>query len=492
MRVAYSLVIVIVLAASLADGQTSPPTTVPAGPDGTIASVAPAGGAALGTTYNDALNGFSIRPPLNSEVRREPSVTEMVQFNVRDPKSGAVDISIIVLQAIEHTPFKKLEDLARVLPARLMKDQGYRVDQANARVIGLAGRPAIDLRGQLTSPAVMYCRQVWVHTQTKPDTFLVIACTGPMTQAQQVDQVSQASLETLRLFDPKAAREQRQQDLARGTARLARLTTPELSKVIAPDDYWMAILKDGKSIGFMHFNEQLSRRTSTEGIQVISEIAVLDSQGGQSLSKQVSFASTDRTAETWDTLGSQTDAKGNKAMSREFGLKQAEMVLVQTVVDKSQTRDIRKKLPVEMYLPQAMSPLWPRLVDRSTPGSYAVAVFNPGTRGIEMRTLTVVGPRKISIGGQAMDATLMTDQMAMDAPVAQVYVDGQGLPLLIQSEDGTILQRTTGQHIQSSFPKQWAEVKQLGTNDARVAPAPGAPMTPARPARPSAPGSLVP
>ncbi len=421
---------------------------------------AQAGAQELGPRFTDSLRGLSLQPPAGAEMRRETGGASLVQFSLRDGQTGAVAVSMYLLEAtVREGVADDLAAYAQALAEDLRREQGYALTAEAVQLTTVAGQPAIDLRGPIGQVAKTYCRQVWI--QREPGHFLVVQVRGPLDQAPRVNRLSDASLATLELFDPDQARRQREQDLARGSDLLAGLTLERFRQVIAPRDYWLAVLQKGRMIGFVHYTESLGTRLEAEGLLIERETVLTGPDGSQTLSKEVLFATPDRQLERYDTQAVLINPSGQSTPHREFGLKQADLLLVQVVTSPTTTADKQLQLPAEIYLPLAMSPLAPRLVDLDQPGSYGFAVYNPAGQNIELRTLTVVGSSTVRLGGQEFPATLLTDQMALDAPRSRVYVDAVGLPLRIEAEDGTVLQQTTAQAILAQFRNQYEQVRKL-------------------------------
>lgn len=415
----------------------------------------------LGPRHIDSVHGFSIRPPAGAQTKREPSVTTMVSFNLLDSKTGAIRIWMKLSEVVEHKfDTGDLAAYARALADRLEVYDRFKADRAKLAVTTVAGKRAIDMQGVLGGTTQVYQRQMWI--ETKPSTFLLFTASGPLDAGEEVVSLSSACLATLELFDPEAFRKKREQDLAAGAKLLEGLSPASLNQALAPRDYWLAILKGERMIGFVHYHEEAADRLDSRGLLVVSETVVAETNQPEVMTKRSMYASADRTVEKWDTYAVVTPPGGQAQVSRQYGIKQADVLLIQDVLSASRTKDHTKKLPVEIYVPQAMEPLLARLIDRTQPGAYAFAVYGPATDGIEMRTITVIGPEKINLGGRSFDAVRLTDQLAADAPLTQVWVDAAGLPLKVVSEDGMMLQATTAEAVQARFPQQWQKVHALG------------------------------
>ncbi len=417
----------------------------------------------LGARHVDTLNGFSIRRPAGSRIERAPSVTELMRFNIRDEKTGAIRISMRLLRgAARQKATIDLRTYGETLAKQLKVGQDFQIDAAKTRPMAVAGKQAISFQGTLgLGRSRMYCRDVWVHTT--PNRFLVVRTIGPLNAAGEIVPLSDACVGTLKFFDPTVAQAKHKADLARGEKVLASITRASLGAAVAKRDYWLMIQQGGKWVGFSHGTEALASRERTHGVVVTSQVVLAPRGGAKLFRKQELYASFDRKVEKWETVSLRIDTKGQKTSHREFGIKQNELLLVQTVIGPSATRDYSRTVPVQAsYAPLAIARLLSRLIDRSKVEAYAFAQFNPTTRDFDMRTIKVVGPAPIDIGGQRYNAVLLLDQMAIDAPATKVYVDSAGLPLKIISEDGAVLQQTTPAAVRVRFPDEWKELWPTG------------------------------
>jgi len=443
------------LAAAAADGQTAGGKT----PGGKTAG-GQTPGALLGPRHTDTLNGFSIRRPAGSRVERKPSVTELTRFNVRDAKTGAIRISMRLLRGAARKKDRQKEviDLrtyATTLAKQLQAGQDFKIETGKTRLLAVAGKQAVSFQGPFgLGRSRVYCRDVWVHTT--PNRFLVVRTIGPLNAAAEIVRISDASVGTLKLFDATAARKKHKAHLARGGKVLASITRASLGAAVAKRGYWLMIQQGGKWVGFCHVVEKSASRERTDGVLVLSEFVLAPAGGAQVFRRRDMYAAFDRTVEKWETYTLRIDTDGKQTSHTELGMKQNEVLLVQTVLGRATTKDYSRKIPLQgSYVPQAMERLLGRLIDRREGGAYAFGQYNSATRDFDMRTISVIGPTRVDVGGRMYDAVLLHDQMAIDAPATKVYLDAAGLPLKVVSEDGAVLQQTTAAAVKARFPAAW-------------------------------------
>jgi hypothetical protein len=372
-----------------------------------------------------------------------------------------------VLRAQERTEsVAPLAEYAEKLAGTLKSEQQFQVAQKDVRLTAVAGRPAIDLRGPMGLDKQTYCRQVWVQSDPdNPAVFLVISTQGPLDKPEDVMAVSSASLATLEFFDPQAVRAKLEKALVDGQALLAKVTPEQVVAAVAPTDYWLAILQEGQMIGFAHYRETVATQERVRGVHVESEIFVRGSNGMENYSLQRMFGALDRSFEKWNRYTLVVVPQGPPMAQKETGLKQKDLLLISTQVAgqsvKNQSHPLPK--PIEpIYVPQAWANALPNLVAKATPGTYAFAGYDSASGAIDMRTLTLIGPTKVVIAGQAFEATLLEIQMSSTAPISKAYFDAAGLPLKIESPDGTMLQQTTREGVLGRFQAQYDQIRQMG------------------------------
>ena len=100
---------------------------------------------------------------------------------------------------------------------------------------------------------------------------------------------------------------------------------------------------------------------------------------------------------------------------------------------------------------------WPKV----EPQSFAFAVYNPAAHDFDLRTIQVVGPEKITLGGRELQATRLTDQMAADAPVANVWVDAKGILLRMRTAEGLTLERAEKKAVIAKFAAELVELDRI-------------------------------
>ncbi|NLF30974.1 MAG: hypothetical protein GX591_08825 [Planctomycetes bacterium] len=431
--------------------------TIPSRALAVLALILAAAGAAVaaetGPRYTDELRGFSLCPPAGATVVRRTGTAELVQF-VLGAETGRTPVELSVqLNVQTGDPVTDLAAFSLHLADHLLVTQNFQVDPASMTPTTLAGHGALILEGSVGGSVFgLFRRDVWVRLDDHR--FLVLRASGPLDRADEVRAAGETAAATLWLFDPAATRAKLEQDLARGGALLEGLDGDALRAALTPGDHWYAVVRSGKVAGFVHVSEQWARQDRVEGLRVVTESAMAGEGAVRKLARDEAFCSFDLTFERWESFSIVLDGDAEQSRHLTYGIRQHGLLLIQTVVGPRQTQANQVKVPVGIYLPRALASVAPALLDRRQPGGYAFARYDDATGGIEMRTLTVVGPSAVTLGGQTFEAVELIDQASLGAPQVKMAVDGAGRILSITRPDGALLQRTTEQAIRARFAEE--------------------------------------
>jgi len=416
---------------------------------------------ALGPVYRDVFHGFSLRPPLGAERVRESVVRRLVGWRSRDPKTGAIRWFLDVSQARDKPTNLTLSAYAKALAKRFAKAGRFKVHSIELGQV--AGKPAMHFRGVWTGAFELWRRQSWIRV--KPNEYLVLNIAGTQAAKQQMDALMDAVLGTLKLFDPSAALAERARNLKRGAAVLAGLSDKSLRALLVPRGYYFTIELEGRVVGFLTVTETFTRRRGSLGLRVVRCGALKLPDQPRRLTREEMFATADRKLERWKRVVLEGEGPAGGRSVQE-ALKQQDLILVQTAGPSGPRRSVERRVPpalVPMYLPQAMDVVLPRLVDRGKPGTYGFAVYNPAANDFDLRTLRVVGPEQVRLGGRTVQATHMTDRMAEDAPTADLWVDQRGILLRMKTADKLLLQRSDRRTVASRFAAELLALEALGS-----------------------------
>ena len=401
----------------------------------------------LARRYTDTVHGFSLRPPLGAERKREFSASRLVTWLKRDDKTGAIVWTLSVQRAAETKEQIDIIPYSKALEEKLRKEDNYRIESRRLAPVG--GARAIHFRGE-TGGIRFWQRQVWI-LRTGGE-FLIVSISGPINIKTRLDAICQKVLDTLKLTDPTEAREARRKNLLVGQDFLAALTDARYSAAISETPQWFLLRFNGRAVGFQCIEEAAVRREDANGYEIKTWVMIELPQKQTRLLKRRMFVTGDQHLERSARrlqIGSDKDAK----VIDEDVLKQNELIITNILMADGKLRTRKKRVPEKIYLSQATGMLLPRLIDLSKPYSCAFAVYNTERNDFDMRTFTVIGPERIMWNNRKVSAIHAEDQLAVGSEPAQLWLDTTGKLLRMQTEDGLIMVRSTASAVFRRFPR---------------------------------------
>ncbi|MCE5325912.1 MAG: hypothetical protein LLG01_05810 [Planctomycetaceae bacterium] len=443
MKHTYWLMMVAALGAmgSPAAGQDEQPAVAPA--------AAPA--VELGERFIDPAHGFSLKTPLGTVRQRGFSTARLVSWSMRDDKSNAIVWTFSVLQVIpaksdaaEKKP--SLEDYRKLLETQLQQTGQYKIE--SAKVMPLAGKGAIDVRGVTQGPITLWKRQVWVLAD--PDRFLVFLMAGPTVMKDSLDAICSQMLATLQITDPTEARKAMKDHLARGVEMMAAVNDKKVSEALSKEPQWYLWSYKGKVAGFMHVSEEWTTQDKQDGVQV-KTCVLMEIPGDQRrLSQRQSFSSPRGEFERW----SQAETTGTGPQTArvfESGLKKEDVLVCQMTAG-GRSRTEKQQVPNQIYLPKPLAWMFFRLVDLKKPATYSLACYASAENNFDMRTLSVIGPDVCMRSGMKVQAIRVSDQAAADAEAATLWLDAKGAILQMKSGSDLVMELSSEEAVLRHFP----------------------------------------
>jgi hypothetical protein len=410
----------------------------------------------LGGRYVDPLHGFSLRPPADTQRVRQSSPSRLVTWQQRDPETGAIAWTFTVMEAIERSGDIDLDVYAKALAEKLRAEDRFNV--ASTEIEPVAGKPAIHLRGVTGGGIRLWQRQVW--TLAQPRRFLIFLISGPETKKAELDALCDRILATVQVVDPTAARERRRQALERGQKLLSRLTAKDLADVVEKvEPQWFLVQMKDRTVGFMWQSAGRETWDDTAGFAVRNVLLVRLAEDRPRRMWRRMFVTPDRALGHWQQrleVGTDEDA----VTVMEEGLKQGDRI-VATVRSGQQTKSHDQKVPKDIYLPEALGALLPRLVDLSEKVAYGFARYDPRSNSFEMRVFTVRGPEDVTLDGKKVKAVNATDQAAADAEPATLLLDAGGNLLRMQTAEGLVMEASTASAVAKRFPEARSMVAKM-------------------------------
>jgi hypothetical protein len=462
-------IVAVLTAAAVAGCGPSEPTSGPTSHRASQPAVA------LGQRYYNLAEGYSLCPPIQADRVRERLSARTVTWIATDRATGGLEW----VMAATRKPTQLTADQLAPFAERL-NQKGATLDQVaveSCRVITVAGRPAIDLRGLRTDKKQTWTRQVLIFTD--PGELLTLSVLTPAVRREEVLAIHQAVLGSLQMLDRRALTAQRNANLVAGRRLLATLTAGRLAGIIEPRDHWMLILRDGQVEGCMVTRDRRAVTDGRPGVESRTWMRVTQPDGTLQRLQITSFVAADRSVEQWTaTIRALVTPPTSRPAGEQVLVvrlnKQGRMIELNETLDGKATPTVQKVLGESMdrsYLPMAMQPLVPHLADLSTPGSYAFASFAPQAHELDVYTFTVVGPGEIEWEGHKTRAVRATIRSAEDEEAQDVWLDPSGRLLRQNLSAGACAERSTRQEVLRRVP---AAREMLEAMDAQ--PPPPAPL----------------
>lgn len=406
----------------------------------------------LGKRYIDLSHGFSLRPPLDTVRRRGFSTARLVSWSRKEAKTGAILWTLSVRQIMAKDKSADLRKYSRELETRLIREKKFMVE--SVKIVSIAGKGAINVKGITGGLIHLWERQVWILAE--PGRFLVFAMAGPPDMSKQLDKICDEILTTVRLTDPKAAREEIEKNLTRGKELLASLNDNKLSKTISKAPQWFLLTHKGKDVGFMHVAESWARRERMEGVQVNTCVMLEIPKDKRRVLTRSLFSTTRGDLERWREHLSVGRGKAAVTTTEE-GLKKAD-VIVCSISQGTNLRTRKKKVPESIYLPRAIGWQMFRLVDLTKQTQYAFASYTSLENNFDMRTFAVFGTEKIATVRGEVQAVRVTDQAAADAEPATLWLTPDGKLLRMKTANGLIMNASARASVLRRYPTAAAVV----------------------------------
>jgi hypothetical protein len=451
------------------------------------------GGALLGQVFESPSGGIALRPPADTRPLREIGKDEIVQFQNTD---GSWKLAVTRQTFTKPTALTSGPDeLGKVRPGLLQntvelirkENLGCQVLRQNLTNLGnndaaiIIYRYRRNAKDLLTQTALI---------QANDQLYYVVSLTAPARKVND-DKVEdpgerlaadtfRAVLDSVKLLDRRAIKDDQDQRLFRTRALFYNLTARKLSSAIIPQQ-WRRILKETpqgmRDIGYQYIVERPDRKSNADGISVGIRTRLtpeIDKAGNvkpfpREDSESWMFTEMDRHHEDW-TKQTAIDDDGKPKTSQkpwrkltEFGssdvrtsrilvanandkehpenqYKKGEIgdptqpwvdtrsdyrLTVQYAGSKGELDPVNRSLP-PFYLPQALTTMLPRLLPPNEQKTYMVATYISDAHEVMLRYYEVGAEQDVLIGGKRVRAVPITDHVGLEGTVTTHYVDARG------------------------------------------------------------------
>ena len=405
----------------------------------------------LASRYNAPLEGFSLKPPSNTDRIKDISPSSIISWEKRDPATGAIAWTLTVHS--QATPAETTTEAFGEALSKKLRASGFKID--SQKIQPAAGADAIHITGQTTGMIARWKKQVWIRSEDKR--FLILVIAGPTGMADQIQPIFDAVLGTMELINRTQAVKDRQDSINRGGKLLADLTGEKLVGLLHTKPQWFLFSMNGETVGFMKIVEAKTKlpqphAARMDGVAVTQWLKIQIGNDQPRMLRREAFSTADRKYERWSESIIIGQDQSTFIIGEE-GLRQANLIVCSRKApgrEKTNQKSIPPKIDV-IYLPHAMGHLLPRLADLSQPGVYGFGAYSSEVNDFDLRTFTVKGQEKIDFDGRFVPAIALTDQKTADQDPAEVWVDTNGLILKMDTADGLSMQRASLREVKLQY-----------------------------------------
>jgi hypothetical protein len=388
----------------------------------------------LAPTYVDGSFGFSLTPPAGAAVFRQKQVVdrgdlEIVQFaNVDERWSLTVRLTTTT-QPLDAQMI--IDGLAKNLTSQY--PDAKVIHSAEAKI---AARDAVRFAASFTSEGAEWFRQQAV-VRNRPTEYFALVFVTPLEQRAASEKLFGRIVDSFQLLRTESAQKRIEQALQHGTQLLRKVAggKPALSSLAIKDTY-LRVLIEGKDSGFVQIRELPHSQNGHSGIEIREWAWLFKTDGEITHVQHKMFLTDDLTFENWENLVSvippKVDAEHTVVHDYDSGLRQDNQLIVAFMANPNGIELQDKIIEVEpSYASAAWHSLLPRLVDLKKPELYAFSSYHAERRGLALRTIDVLGPKRMTIDGQAVTANKLEDSEGLIPPISETDVNDKGRILRI-------------------------------------------------------------
>jgi hypothetical protein len=431
----------------------------------------PAGTELLGPPFQSYAAGIAFRPPAGSkQITRGGISDEIVQF-IQDEKKWMLKVSQIQLREpapLVAKPDKDnptgiglLDATAERLKADIAGLQILRNDVihvGDAEVGMITSRYTQNLSSILSQKALVRGgpRLYYLFDLTSPAPHDGTMDADP--NVRQAVETFSAVLESIRLIDRSALKQDQDDRLYRTRALMTGFSEPNLRKALVPEQ-WLRLIRDGKDFGYLYIVEEVARdlpragaRTERaagpEGVLVGIRSRSFPEPQVKVDAESWMFVTFDRRTEHWATQAVVEQPGGVRDSTSELGVS---MRRIRAVKDANVTEGpnrgmstteehflevtrftravssepVRRDLP-PFYLPMAMGHLLPRLVPLDQPKTYLFASYESESQQVALRYIDVGRETEVTLDGKRQRAVPISDRIGLEGAPNIHYMSPDG------------------------------------------------------------------
>jgi hypothetical protein len=431
-------------------------------------------------TFVSEAAGISLRVPGEMELVQRGSADEIAQFihaerkwilqvsrrTLTEPKplSSGKDANGKEIEGFLETTISQF--LIDYPQAQIIREDALTLGEHDAAI--LAARVTLGTQRHLMQQGIIQANPQLYYLLTLSTPTEVPVETDDATvdpRERQAVQAFMKSLESVKLSDLSAIREDQDKRLLATRAFLETLTSERLKEVLI-DEQWLRIIKGSKDIGYTYVVEESDKVGSKDAIVLLFRSRTIPSPESQIDASLRIELSCDRRHESWSGVDVVVEADQRNYAS-EFG---SSDLSVRRVIDRSQfgstgadpkqppireletyklkvthTTKTATAPPVErdlppFYLPHGIYHLLPRLLPTDKPGAYLFASYVGSMQQVMLRYVDVGTLEEVTLDGNLVSAIPIRDRIGLEGPVTIHYVSPDGKFLgTVSSESKTLV-----------------------------------------------------
>ena len=454
----------------------------------------------LGGTFQDPLAGIAFRVPAGcnqvakggEEIARFANAPKTWLMIVSKSSSG---------QPIELTATAPKMGLLEVIAARLKQSNpGIEIVRQDTVNLGenqagiIAARYTAGTQRKLLQEAIVQANDQLYYTfeLSTPGVKDAKGADNSDPVEQQAVEAFREMLDTIKLLDRGAIKDDQNERLYRTRAFFLTLTEAKLKATLVPET-WLRLMRNGKDVGYTYIVEELGTLGPSEGIKIGIRSRSYPEQTVQVDGETWYFVSFDRKHEMWRNLAwiqnlatkasdqftevgtsdrrirreadpSHQLSVGDKEDPRQPATIDIEdySLQVQTIGKGKNAAPMTQELP-PWYLPQALGHLLPRLLPLREPKTYLFAVYVSDQGHVMHRYVDVGSEQEVNLGGQQVRAIPITDRIGLEGSPTVHYISPEGKYLgsvnkeskiTILPSDAATLQKIWANHADLTRPRE--------------------------------------
>jgi|GEM_PF-754752 hypothetical protein len=446
---------------------------------------------ALDSAYVDGSFGFSVRPPAGCTLYKEKQVS-----------NADVEIARFVHVAFQWSFSVRLSMTSRPLDAQALIE-GLTAELTkvhedlkviNARPARIASRDGVRLEASFRAGGSDWLRHQAVIPFQGNEHFVLVLIT-PIADRETAESLFDRIVDSFTILRDERLLGRINAALDRGTALLHQAAEGKVDiggKLV--EDNYLRCLMAGEEIGFVRITERLTTLDHRKGVYVSEWGWLFNKDGTTSHLEHEMFLALDLSFERWENRlyvipAGKVDKPQQVLVDLENAVRTEDQLGVAYLPRPNAREKKDKVISVEKsYASAAWNVLFPRLVNLERPEVYAFSCYKSERRGMILRTMEVLGPKRVPIDGRMENAYLIEDSEGLIPPKSQIYVDKSGRLIRLVAEPLEMV-ATTRQYVEQRFGSRVSEAQDLFK---RLQPPPPSPPVKATPKAGSASRNIRP